>query len=168
MPEYFSRTNIECRQVAFPHADVTIGDTSEPEHGATYCTVVRNEKLAVLLGDLVERGVEAKYTVGGLHIFGDVTTQTEAQHVQVGVVKNSEVVHKRNGYSDVVCFETPQRRCRPSLSSHTQTPPISVSWYHAVFMPCVRLYFQHKYPAPASDRLVLRRRMQTLPTMDPD
>ena len=44
MPEYFSRTNIECRQVSFPHADVTIGDTASPSMGprtALVC-VMRN------------------------------------------------------------------------------------------------------------------------------
>ena len=44
VPEYFSRTNIECRQVSFPHADVTIGDTASPSMGprtALVC-VMRN------------------------------------------------------------------------------------------------------------------------------
>ena len=41
VPEYLSRTNLD--RVAFPHADVTIDDTSENEQVATE-TVVRDEE----------------------------------------------------------------------------------------------------------------------------
>ena len=61
----------KCRQVAYPHADVTVDDTSEHEHAATDNTVVRDEKPAELLGEVVERGLEVKNTVEGLRIFGD-------------------------------------------------------------------------------------------------
>ena len=69
VPEYLSLT--KCRQVAFPHVDVTVDDTSEHEHTATDYSVVRDEKPAELVGDLVERGLGTRNTVEGLFIAAD-------------------------------------------------------------------------------------------------
>ena len=50
--------------------DVTVDDTSEHEHATTDNTVVRDEKPAELVGNLVERGLEVRDTVEGLCSFG--------------------------------------------------------------------------------------------------
>ena len=54
----------EYRQASFPHAAVMVDDTSEHKHAATDCIVVRNEKLVERLGDLAERDLEVKNTIG--------------------------------------------------------------------------------------------------------
>ena len=50
----------KCRQVAFPYIDVTLDGTSKHVYAATDYTLVRVEEPEELLGDLVERGHEAK------------------------------------------------------------------------------------------------------------
>ena len=90
-PEYLSRINVD--RVAFPHTDVTIGDTSKHEHTTTDYTT----KSAELVGDLIERGLEVKNAVEGLRISRDVIIQTEARHGQQGVAKKSEAIRKRKG-----------------------------------------------------------------------
>ena len=50
----------KCRQAAFPHANVTVDDTSEHEHAGTDYTVVRDEEPAKLLGDLVEQCLDVR------------------------------------------------------------------------------------------------------------
>ena len=83
----------KCRQAASPHADVTVDDSSEHENAATDYAVVRDEQHAKFIEDLIECGLEVKNTTKGLPRFGDAIIQTEAQHRQRGVAKNSEAIH---------------------------------------------------------------------------
>ena len=57
-----------------------IDDSSEHKHADTDYTVVLNEEPAELVGNLVERGLEARNMVEGIFIVGDVIIKTEAQH----------------------------------------------------------------------------------------
>ena len=76
-----------------PHADVIVDNTSNHEHAATHFTIVLDEEPVKLVGvSSVERGLQVRNTVEGLHILENVIIQTGTQHGQLGVTKKSEAI----------------------------------------------------------------------------
>ena len=82
----------------FPHADVIVDDTSNHEHAATHFTIVLYEEPVKLVGvSAVERGLQVRNTVEGLHVFENVIIQTGTRHGQLGVTKKSEAIFNWKG-----------------------------------------------------------------------
>ena len=63
-----------------------VNDMSEHEHAATDYTVVRDEEPAELVGNIVERDLEARNTAKGLRIAADTSLTSSSTVVKLSAI----------------------------------------------------------------------------------